>query len=159
MMWLGRRNFSLIEPATAMKRRSRKGASTKPEVSDVQARKTALIVAIVLFLIAGWNIYRGRMPVAALLGGIGGLLTLIGLFVPVAARGFHHFWMGVAGVLGYVNSRILLTTLYYGMFTPYGLISRLMGRDALTRRGPREQSYWIKRTNTRQTKEQFERLF
>lgn len=159
MIWLGRRNFSLIEPSTGMRRRSRKGASTKPAVSDVQARKTALVVAIVLFLISGWNIYRGRIPMAAWLGGIGGLLTVIGLFVPVAARVFHNFWMGVAGVLGYVNSRILLTILYYGMFTPYSLISRLAGRDALTRRGPREQTYWIKRKTTRQTKEQFERLF
>jgi hypothetical protein len=159
MMWLGRRNFSLIEPATGMKRRSRKATSTEPAVSDVQARKTALVVAVVLFLISGWNVYRGRIPTAAVLGGIGGLLAVIGLFVPVAARGFHHFWMGVAVVLGYVNSRIILTALYYGMFTPYGLISRLIGRDALTRRGPHEQTYWIKRKTTRQTKEQFERLF
>lgn len=96
---------------------------------------------------------------AAALGGIGALLTVIGLFVPVAARGFHHFWMGVAGILGYVNSRILLTVLYYGVFTPYGLISRLIGRDALRRGGPRESTYWVKRKATRQTKEQFERLF
>ena len=130
-----------------------------PEVSDVQARKTALVVAIVLFLIAGWSAYRGRIPMAAMLGGIGGLLIVIGLFVPFAARGFHHFWMGVAGVLGYINSRIILTTLYYGMFTPYGLLSRLIGRDTLTRRGPGKQSYWVKRETTRQSKEQFERLF
>lgn len=142
-----------------MKRRSRKGAGSKPEVSDVQARKTALVVAIVLFLIAGWNVYRGRIPMAALLGGIGGLLAVIGLFVPVAARGFHHFWMGVAGVLGYVNSRIILTVLYYGVFTPYSLIGRMVGRDPLARRGPRKETYWVKRQNTRQSREQFERLF
>jgi hypothetical protein len=98
------------------------------------------------------------MIVAGVLGSIAALLTLIGLFVPVAARGFHRFWMGVASVLGYVNSRILLSLLYYGLFTPYGLISRLL-RDPLCRRSAVEETYWVKRPYTRQTKEQFEHLF
>jgi len=81
------------------------------------------------------------------------------LFVPVAARGFHRAWMGFAEVLGYVNSRILLTILYYLLLTPYGFISRVFGRDPLTRRGPNQDTYWIKREKTRQTQQQFERLF
>src|SRR4029077_2330145 len=150
---------SLSEPVKEKRKRSKRRASSRPEVSNAQARKTAIVVAVVLFLISAWNVYRGRTPMAAALGGIAGLLTVIGLFIPVAARGFPHFWMGVAGVLGYVNSRILLTVLFYGVFTPYGVISRLIGRDVLRRRGPRGQTYWVKRKTTRQTKEQFERLF
>ena len=147
----------MIEPKLEKSR----GKSKRPPapVSDKQARKTALIVALVLALIAVWNIYRGRFTVVAVLGGIAVLLTLIGLFVPVAARGFHRVWMGIAGVLGYVNSRILLTILYYGLLTPYGLVSRLFGRDPLDRRGPSRNTYWVKRETTRQTPQQFERLF
>jgi Saxitoxin biosynthesis operon protein SxtJ len=133
-------------------------AHGEAEVTDAQARKTALIVAGVLFLIAAWNIYRGRMTVVAVLGSIGGALILIGL-VPAAARTFHRFWMRVAEVLGYINSRILLSLLYYLVFTPYGVISRLIGRDALGRRGPEKETYWLMREHTRQSKEQFERLF
>ena len=134
-------------------------AHGESEITDVQARKTALIVAGVCFLIAAWNIYRGRMTVVMVFGGIALLLALIGLFVPPAARAFHRLWMGIAFVLGYINSRILLSILFYGVFTPYKLVSRLIGRDPLHRRGPSEPTYWIKRQNTRQTKEQFERLF
>lgn len=137
----------------------RKRPGHRPDVSDSQARKTALVVATVLLLITAWNSYRGRIIVAAVLGSLAGLLVLIGFFVPIAARGFHRFWMGVAGVLGYINSRIILTFLYYGLFTPYGVISRILGRNPLLRRGPGKESYWIERENTRQTKEQFERLF
>ncbi|MGI8733609.1 MAG: SxtJ family membrane protein [Pyrinomonadaceae bacterium] len=137
----------------------KKRASHHTDVTDAQARKTAFVVAVVLTLIAAWNLYRGRMVVVGVLGGLGILLVFAGLFVPVAARTFHRFWMGFAGVLGYVNSRILLTVLYYGLFTPYGLISRAVGRDPLLRRGANRESYWIKRENTRQTKDQFERLF
>jgi Saxitoxin biosynthesis operon protein SxtJ len=156
-MWPGRRSFSLIEPKLEKSRV--KSKQRTPVVSDSQARKTALVVALVLALIAGWNIYRGRFTVVAILGAVAVLLTLIGLFVPVAAQRFHHFWMGVAGVLGYVNSRILLTILYYGMLTPYGIVSRLVGRDPLNRRGPSRDTYWVKRETTRQSPQQFERLF
>jgi len=147
----------LIEPKLEKSRG--KGKRAPKSVSNEQARKTALIVALVLGLIAIWNVYRGRFTVVAVFGGIAVLLTLIGLFVPVAARGFHRVWMGIAGVLAYVNSRILLTILYYGLLTPYGLISRMFGRDPLDRRGRSRDTYWVKRESTRQTQQQFERLF
>jgi hypothetical protein len=134
-------------------------ASNAPPVTDAQARKTALVVAVVLFLFAAWNFYRGRTTVAAVLSGAGVALVLTGLLVPALARRFHVFWMKVAAVLGYVNSRVLLTLMYYGVFAPYGLVSRLAGRDPLRRRGAKRQSYWTERKSTRQSKEQFERLF
>lgn len=127
-------------------------------VTDAQARKTALVVAAVLASIAAWNVYRGRTTVVAILGGAALLLVIAGLLAPAAARAFHVFWMKVAAVLGYVNSRVLLTLLYYGLFTPYGLVSRFV-RDPLGRRGARRESYWVERKQTRQTREQFERLF
>lgn len=99
------------------------------------------------------------MTVVAIFASIAVVLTLIGLFVPVAARAFHRFWMGIAAVLGYVNSRILLSLLYYGLFTPVGLVRRLFGHDPMKRRGSAQSSYWVTREYTRQTKNQFERLF
>jgi hypothetical protein len=143
----------LIEPQGSVSR-----SSTAP-VTDTQARKTASVVAIVLFGIAAWNLYRGRTVVVAVLGGAGLLLLLIGFLWPPAARRFHIFWMKIALFLGYINSRILLTLIYYGMFTPYGLISRLVGRDTLMRRNATRESYWTERKTTRQSTESFERLF
>lgn len=132
-----------------------KGAAT-----DAQARKSALLVGGVLLAIAAWNFYRGRMTVVAVLGGIGVALILMGLLLPRLARRFHVVWMQLAAVLGYVNSRILLSVMYYGVFTVYGFISRLVGRDPLNRRSKKKQpTYWIPRKTTRQAKEQFERLF
>jgi hypothetical protein len=127
-------------------------------VSDAQARKTAWVVAAVLLAFAAWNFYRGRMTTAAVLGGLALALLFVGL-LPSAARPFHAFWMRAAAVLGYVNSRVLLTLMYYGVFAPYGFVSRLFGRDPLRRRGPSRESYWVERKTTRQAKEQFERLF
>jgi hypothetical protein len=144
----------LIEPTFKIGGRHASGGVTR-----AQARKTACLVAAVLLLFAAWQFYRGRMTVVVAAGGLGVLLLLVGLFVPALARRFHTAWMRAAAALGYVNSRVLLSLIYYGLFTPYGLLSRLFGRDPLRRRGQAQESYWVERERTRQPKEQFERLF
>jgi hypothetical protein len=127
--------------------------------TDRQARKTALLVGSVLLVIAAWNYHRGRMTVVEIFGAIGALLLVAGLFVPPAARAFHTGWMKLAYALGWINSRVLLTALFYGVFAPYGFVSRLAGRDPLRRRKRGGDTYWTMRKTTRQTREQFERLF
>ena len=128
-------------------------------MTDSQARKTALVVAAVLCGIAAWNFYKGRATVVAIFGGLGVALLLTGLLLPALARRFHVLWMKLAVALGYVNSRVLLTLLFYLAFAPYGFVSRLLKRDPLRRRGATGASYWTPRKRTRQAREGFERLF
>jgi hypothetical protein len=124
-----------------------------------QARKTTLVVGAVLLPIAAWSLWRGRPLRAEVFGGIGSLLVLLALVAPRWTLPFHRAWMKLAAALGYVNSRILLGLMYYGVMTPMGLLMRLAGRDALRRRGKTSASYWIPRPRTRQDRRQFERLF
>ena len=134
-------------------------ARDRKPVTDAQARKTALVVAAVLSGIAAWNFYKGRQTVVAIFGGLALALVVVGLLLPSLARRFHVFWMAVAAALGYVNSRILLSLLFYLVFAPYGFVSRLFKRDPLSRRRAPSESYWTPRKQTRQTREGFERLF
>ncbi len=133
--------------------------SNRREVTQNEARKTALIVAVVLGVIAVFFWYRERLTVMSVLAAIAIVLAIIGAFVPQLAILFHRGWMTLAFALGYVNSRILLTLVYFLIFVPYGIISRLAGRDPLDLRGKSRTSYWHKRKMTRQSKERFERLF
>ena len=128
-------------------------------VTNGEARKTAFVVAAVLTTAAALFWYRGKMTSSVISIGIAVLLALIGLFVPAVAKVFHRVWYRIAFALGWVNSRILLTIIYYLIFVPYGVISRLAGRDPLNVRSAAGESYWHKREKTRQTREQFERLF
>jgi uncharacterized membrane protein YqaE (UPF0057 family) len=128
-------------------------------VTDQEARKTALVVAGVLMLAASVFWYRGRATAASVSVGIALLLVIIGFLVPPVAKLFHRGWYTLAFALGWVNSRILLTIIYYLIFLPYGIISRLAGRDPLDLRGAPRESYWHKREKKRQSREQFERLF
>lgn len=128
-------------------------------VTSGEARKTALIVAAVLTAIGAFLLYRGRTTNAWIFGGIALALVIVGLFVPPAAKLFHRVWMWIAVKLGWINSRILLTLVYFLMFVPYKLVSRIVGRDPLSLRQPVGESYWHKREKTHQEPEQFERLF
>ena len=139
-----------------------KGSVTRHDpaaVTNAQARKSALLVAAVLLAIAAWNLYRGRTTVVVVFASVGAALVVAGLLVPPAARAFHTAWMRFAVLLGHVNSRVLLTLVYYLVVTPYGFVTRLVGRDPLRRRGAKGESYWVERKATRQAREGFERLF
>lgn len=129
------------------------------QVSRTKARATSLTTAAVFLLLAGLFFYRGRPTVVYVLLAISLGLAVIGLFIPPVSRWFHIYWMKLALALGYVNSRILLTIIYFLIFVPYGVVSRLVGRDPLKRRQGECESYWQPRERQRQEKEQFERMF
>lgn len=130
------------------------------EKKEIGSRKSALVVGGILAALAAWNLfYRHRLHWAEVLGGVAAALLVVGLFLPSWAGRFDRAWMRLARALGYVNSRVLLTTVYYLVITPFGLIMRLLGRDPLRRRDSGRDSYWIRRPTSRQTKEGFERSF
>ena len=78
---------------------------------------------------------------------VGCVLGALGLLVPALLVPFYTFWMRyVAAPLGWFNTRVILAVVWVLVFTPLGLIRKLMGADAL-RRGalPKDQSYWLER--------------
>lgn len=123
-----------------------------------QARKSTLVVAGVLALIAAYQMYRGRTTAVTVLGTL--IVVLLGCAaIPAAAKFFHKWWMTLALALGYVNSRILLFLLFYGVVTPIGFMARSSGHDPLECRKPAGASHWRQRATTRQSREGFERAY
>src|SRR5262249_17737686 len=67
----------------------------------------------------------------------------LGLAKPQAIRWVFVGSMVATFPIGWVVSRLVLACLFYGIFTPVGLVFRVMGRDALHhRRHPDERTYW-----------------
>jgi hypothetical protein len=67
--------------------------------------------------------------------------------------------MAFAMVLGHVNTRIILTALFYLVMTPVGMIMRLF-RDPLDRSlDDRDASRWIKREREPVDVARYERQF
>ena len=87
-----------------------------------------------LCAIAALLAWHGRVLRAEILACAGGVLIAIGVLKPALLERPSRWWWRIAGVLGYVNARILLTVLFAAGLAPVGLLWRLSGRDPLSRR-------------------------
>ena len=120
----------------------------KEESSQLESRRFAYTVCGGLALIGLVSWYRGHTTVPAFLWTISAALFLCGLILPNLFRRVQRVWMGLATVLGWVNTRIILSLLFYVVLTPVGLILRLF-RDPLDRQmGDGRASYWVRKEPT-----------
>ena len=75
-----------------------------------------------------------------------GVFAAAGLISPKLLKPVYIAWMGLASVLGWINSRIILLLLFYGVITPIGLIVKLVGKDLLGKKIDHAcASYWVAR--------------
>ena len=120
-------------------------------------RSFGFSVGAVCLAIGGWLWWRGSGSRALGLLGIGGLLVACAVVAPRVLRGPNRVWMRVAGVLGWLNARILLTVFFAVVLTPVGLLMRLFGRNPL--KGEHGDSNWrpysIRRRDPRHYENQF----
>ena len=63
----------------------------------------------------------------------GGALALAGLVRPVLLGPVYRAWMALGAALGWINTRLLLGLVFYGLVLPIGLLLRLLGKDPLAR--------------------------
>ena len=82
--------------------------------------------------------------VGIVLWAVGGVSFFLGLVLPRALWILYVVLNGLAFPIGLVVSHVVLFVIYYFLFTPMGLIFRLIGRDALHRKfDPQAESYWV----------------
>jgi hypothetical protein len=94
--------------------------------------------------LAVWEgLARGHAAAAVILGIMALAVGLLGLLQPLAVRPIYVGWMVLAFPIGWIVSQAILALMFYGMFTPIGLVFRLIGRDPLHRtRQPELATYW-----------------
>jgi hypothetical protein len=98
-----------------------------------QWRSFGLIVGGALALLGAWPaVARGGSPRAWALT-LAALLIGSALLHPPILRHPHAWWMRLGRTLGWINTRIILSLLFYGVFTPIGVIRRWMGKDSMRR--------------------------
>ncbi len=93
---------------------------------------------------AVWQaLVRGHNTAAVVLGLLAIIVGPVGLAWPRLIRPIFVGWMVLVFPIGWVVSKAMLAVLFYGLFTPIGLLFRQLGRDPLARRRrPELQSYW-----------------
>ena len=107
-------------------------------------RSFGLIVGSGFALIGLWPLVRHGLPVRVWALGIAVPLVLAALLFPRVLRYPYRGWMFIGHCLGWLNIRILMTLMFYGVFTPAAFFMRAIGRDALTRRlDPAAKTYRV----------------
>lgn len=121
-------------------------------------RAFGVSVGIVLMLIAGYALWRERMLLAQVTGGIGFVLVALGRLQPSWLYYPSKAWWKFAMVLGYVNARIILTIVFVIVLTPMSLVWRLIGRDPLQRRR-RDWQGWSAYPDRYRNKHHYTRMY
>lgn len=95
-------------------------------------------------LVALLPLLRGhRMRIWALV--LSGCFLVISLVAPKALAPLNRAWSALGMLLHKVTNPILLGILFYLVFTPFGWLLRLMGKDFLRLTWSTGGSYWIAR--------------
>lgn len=105
-----------------------------PGAQPQQLRSFGLLVGGVFTLIALWPLVIRQEPLRMWALVLGGLLVLWAFITPLWLRPLFVGWMKVGHVLGFINTRIILSIGFFLVFTPIGLIRRMMGKDSLHRK-------------------------
>lgn len=132
----------------------------KLKVEKHEIKKFGMGLTVLLCLIGGWQLYKGNINVYVWFFGFAGLILALAFFAPIVLKPLFKVITTVGHAIGWVNTRILLGIIFYVIFTPIGILSRLLRKDLLDKRLNKDaKSYWSKKDNGVFAKEQYERQF
>ena len=98
-----------------------------------ELRNFGLIVGGLFALIGVWPLIRHGETLRVWALVLAFLLIPLGLLLPTVLRPIFKVWMKIGHVMGWVNTRIILGILYFGLITPMGMVMRLFGWDSMRR--------------------------
>ena len=114
-------------------------------VSQHGLRRFGLTVGGVFLALGCLSWWRGHEVAPRIMWALGAPLVVLGAVAPSLLAPVERAWMAMAEVLGRINTRIILTTLFFAVMTPVGWLRRLR-EDPLDRRmGDGRESNWIRR--------------
>ncbi len=108
-----------------------------------EARRFGVVLPVVLTALAALSLWWGHPRRAVVLAIGAGVASLLPFVAPPLWLGFFRLWMKLAEALGWFSTRVILSSFFYLVLTPVGLVMRLMRRDPLDlawKDG--RQSYW-----------------
>lgn len=77
---------------------------------------------------------------------LGGLCLFPSLVNPLWLKHFYNAWMKIGHVLGWINTRIILSVIFFLMITPWAIVMRCLGKDPMQRKWDSTQTSYRKRS-------------
>lgn len=129
------------------------------KTTDKQLRSFSTVMAAA-FVIIGVMLLLRRKPEFWLSWAIAAVFYAAGLAGPQWLGLAYCGWMGLARILSWVNTRILLIIIFYGIMTPAGIVMKLFRFDPLERKFQKSiKSYWHPRRQKSFSRSDYERLY
>jgi hypothetical protein len=113
-------------------------------LTPAEGRRFGLLVGGVFSAIALLFLWRGRPTAAALAGAAGIFLVGMGALLPGHLGPVFRAWMKLALAISMVTTPIVLAILYFVVFTPAGVVMRLVGHNPLEPK-PSGPGVWVRR--------------
>jgi hypothetical protein len=113
-------------------------------LSATEGRRFGLTLGGAFLVLAAVLLWRDRTVAGLVGGGLGTVILIAGFAIPRRLGPLYRAWMGLAHLLSMVTTPIFMGIIYFGVFTPVGLVRRIVGRNSIARR-PNEVSYWVPR--------------
>jgi hypothetical protein len=102
--------------------------------TNKELRSFGLLVGGIFAGIGFWPMLLRGDDVRAWALVLAALLIGPAVVFPACLKPVHKLWMKLGHVLGWINTRIILGAIFFGVVTPMGLIRRLFRKDSMGRR-------------------------
>ena len=129
----------------------------RPDGRELRRFAVAMLVGFSLLgLFAAWR--AKEVGNASIVFWVIGVSLAIAAFVPKLNRVAYLAVYLPTSIMGYVVSNVILTLMFFLVITPLGIILRLMGKDLLQQRRPKERAMWTP-VKAEKTEESYYRQF
>ena len=107
-------------------------------------RSFGILFSLVFALVAVWPVIQdGSLRVWPI--PISLIFLVLGLLNSKLLSPFNLVWVKFGELLGRIIAPIVIAIVYFIIVTPIGLFMRLIGKDLLSTKFSKNNSYWIKR--------------
>jgi len=131
------------------------------KITNKEIRQWALVLTAVLTVIGliqyfGW----GHVNTATGFWIVAGAFLIIGTLLPVVLKPVYRGWLVLAAGLAWFNTRLVLSIVFFLIFTPIGIVLRLFRVDLIKQRwDSNAESYWIDRSDQSFDRERYEKQY
>lgn len=105
-------------------------------------KKFGMIMGAAFLVAAAFILFKHKNNIFPVLI-ISGIFFTLASIAPVFLGPVYIIWMKFAFILNWINTRLILFVIFYLVFTPIGLIIRLLRKDLLDKKiDKNKESYW-----------------
>ncbi|MBI2094292.1 MAG: hypothetical protein HYT88_06200 [Candidatus Omnitrophica bacterium] len=124
-----------------------------------QERSFGYAMGGVLVVMALFWFWRGHAKTASILGVVAAFLITAAWWCPRLLFLPNKIWLRLAHLLGWINSRVILTAIFLFVFTPVGMLLRALKWDPLRLRLQSRESEWAPYSEGIRDPKHYERMY